>query len=154
ENVTAALASVWPTPSQLQNADVIVFYSDNPGWNEERASQLDAFLERGGGVVFLHYAVDGHEKVEALAQRIGLAWRGGYSKFRHGALDLALQAHSLSAGLPSLRLIDESYWSLVGDEKNIQLLASGTEESRSQPLIWTREQGPGRVFVSIPGHYT
>jgi type 1 glutamine amidotransferase len=51
-------------------------------------------------------------------------------------------------------LLDESYWQLVGDEKNIQLLASGVEEGAPRPLLWTREQGKGRVFVSIPGHYT
>ncbi len=27
------------------------------------------------------------------------------------------------------------------------------EEGQPQPLFWTREQGQGRVFVSIPGHY-
>ena len=50
--------------------------------------------------------------------------------------------------------MDESYWQLVGDQKNIQLLATGSEEESPQPLMWTREQGAGRVFVSIPGHYT
>jgi type 1 glutamine amidotransferase len=28
------------------------------------------------------------------------------------------------------------------------------EDSKPQPLLWTREQDRGRVFVSIPGHYT
>jgi len=54
----------------------------------------------------------------------------------------------------SLNLIDESYWQLVGSQTNIDLIASGAEEGKPQPLIWTREQGRGRVFVSIPGHYT
>jgi len=133
---------------------VIVFYSDNPGWNASRAKELDAFLAQGGGLVFLHYAVDGHQDVEGLAQRIGLAWRGGQSKFRHGPLDLQLHTHPLSAGFGKLSFIDESYWNLVGDEKNIELLASGTEENASKPLLWTRKQGKGRVVVSIPGHYT
>ena len=154
EKVSVTTADIWPSTEQLQRSDVIVFYSDNPGWNANRAKQLDAFLAQGGGLVFLHYAVDGHEDAEGLAQRIGLAWRGGQSKFRHGPLDLQLHAHPLSAGLGKVGFIDESYWNLVGDERNIELLASGAEENASKPLLWTRQQGKGRVVVSIPGHYT
>jgi type 1 glutamine amidotransferase len=33
------------------------------------------------------------------------------------------------------------------------VLASGVEEGKPQPLFWVREEGTGRVFVSIPGHY-
>src|SRR6185295_3213043 len=112
----------------LRTADVIVFYSNNPGWNADRAKELDTFLARGGGLVYLHYAVDGQKDVEALAQRIGLAWRGGASKFRHGALDLKLHPHPLAAGIGKLDFIDESYWQLVGDPKNIDLLASNSRQ--------------------------
>jgi putative heme-binding domain-containing protein len=153
EGVTVGTAMNWPSAEQLKTADVIAFYSNNPGWNADRARELDAFLARGGGLVYLHYAVDGHKDVEALAQRIGLAWRGGASKFRHGALDLKLHPHPLATGFTKLDLIDESYWQLVGDGKNIDLLASGVEDGAPQPLLWTRTPGKGRVFVSILGHY-
>ncbi len=151
--IEVSTAMNWPDENQFRNADVIVFYSNNPGWNNERAGQLDDFLARGGGLVYLHYAVDGHKEVDALANRIGLAWRGGASKFRHGAIDLKLHAHPLAAGLGKLDFIDESYWQLVGDPGKIDLLASGSEDGVDQPLFWTRTQGKGRVFVSILGHY-
>lgn len=154
DQVAVSTAEIWPSPKQIQSADIIVFYSDNPGWNAVRAKELGDFLDRGGGAVFLHYAVDGHQAVEELAQRIGLAWRGGASKFRHGPLDLKLQPHPLSMGLNHLSFTDESYWNLVGDEKGISLLASGIEENAAKPLMWTRQQGKGRIFVSIPGHFT
>jgi putative heme-binding domain-containing protein len=153
EGVTVGTAMNWPSAEQFKTADVIAFYSNNPGWNAERAKELDAFLARGGGLVYLHYAVDGHKDVDALAQCIGLAWRGGGSKFRHGALDLKLYPHPLAAGFGKLDFIDESYWQLVGDTKSINLLASGIEDGAAQPLVWTRTQGKGRVFVSILGHY-
>jgi putative heme-binding domain-containing protein len=153
DGVKVGTAMNWPSAEQLKTADVIAFYSNNPGWNAGRAKELDAFLARGGGLVYLHYAVDGHKEVDALAGRIGLAWRGGGSKFRHGALDLKLHPHPLAAGFSKLDFIDESYWQLVGDRKNIDLLASGLEDGVQQPLIWTRTQGKGRVFVSILGHY-
>ncbi|HUR46948.1 MAG TPA: ThuA domain-containing protein [Candidatus Saccharimonadales bacterium] len=154
ENVSVKTAFPWPSSSDFLQNDLIVFYSNNPGWNQERADELDQFQKRGGGLAYLHYAVDGHEAVDALSQRIGLAWRGGASKFRHGPLDLTFSPHPITQDLPPLKFYDESYWQLLGDKKGIQLVASGLEENVSQPLMWTRENGPGRVFVSIPGHYT
>ncbi len=79
---------------------MIVFYSNNPGWDAAKAAELDRFLARGGGVVLIHYAVDGHEAVEALADRIGLAWQGGKSAFRHGPLevDFSNSKHPITRG--------------------------------------------------------
>jgi type 1 glutamine amidotransferase len=145
----------FPTKTQFDAADVVVFYSDNPGWSKEKTADLDAFLTRGGGAVYIHYAVDGHDAAPELAERIGLAWGAG-AKFRHGPLDLRFtkDPHPITAGFERLALVDESYWSLRGDEKRVQVLASGAEEGKDQPLFWAREHGKGRVFVSIPGHYT
>lgn len=154
ENVTVETADKWPSAEQLQQANVIVFYSNNPEWSPGRATELDAFLNRGGGVVYIHFAVDGHQHCDELADRIGLAWRGGASAFRHGPLDLRFQPHPISAGFDQVHFVDESYWNLVGNESRINLLASGVEAGKPRPLMWTREHGNGRVFVSIPGHFT
>jgi putative heme-binding domain-containing protein len=146
----------WPSARQLGAADVIVFYSNNPGWDASKAAELDSYLARGGGVVLIHYAVDGHQAVDAFAERVGLAWQGGKSAFRHGPLDLDFSGskHPITRGFDKLRLVDESYWNLVGDPHRIEVLGTGPEEGRARPLLWTRTQGKGRVFVSIPGHYT
>ena len=154
ENVTVEKADSWPSAEQLSRSDIILFYSNNPGWSPARAAELDSFLSRGGGALYMHFAVDGHEQCDELAQRIGLAWRGGASKFRHGPLDLSFAAHPITTGLTSVHFEDESYWNLIGNKTNVELVATGPEEGASQPLMWTREQGKGRVFVSIPGHYT
>jgi putative heme-binding domain-containing protein len=156
EGVRVSTASGWPSPRQWQTADVVVFYSANPGWSAERGEQLDAYLARGGGLVYIHYAVDGHKDVAALARRIGLAWEGGASRFRHGPLELTFadKEHPITRGFGKLRLVDESYWRLSGDPGQVHVLASAVEEGTPRPLLWTRRQGKGRVFVSIPGHYT
>ena len=154
DGVNVSTAWKWPNDEQWRNADVIVFYSDNPAWNAQTAPQLNAFLARGGGAAFFHYAVDGHQDAELLASQIGLAWRGGLSKFRHGGLSLDLKPHPLTQGLSKFSLFDESYWNLIGDESRVQLIANGTEDDAPRPLMWTIEQGKGRVFVSIPGHFT
>jgi len=153
--VTLSPAFYWPSEAQFQSADLIVFYSDNPGWSEARAKQLKNYLERGGGAVFLHFAVNGQDLPEPLAESIGLVWGKG-AKYRHGALYLEFPdgAHPISKGIDKLHLVDESYWQLRGDPARIQVVATAVEDGAARPLLWTREQGKGRVFVSILGHYT
>ncbi len=153
-SIKVTTAMDWPTPEQFSTADAIVFYQQGT-WNAERANDIDAFLKRGGGVSYIHYAVDGGPNPVPFAERIGLAWQGGASRFRHGELDLVLESsHPITRNFRRVHFHDESYWNLKGDPSGITLLASGKEENAQQPLIWCREQGKGRVFVSIPGHYS
>jgi hypothetical protein len=41
----------FPSEEQLQKAEVAVFYNANPGWDAPKATALDKFHQRGGGVV-------------------------------------------------------------------------------------------------------
>jgi putative heme-binding domain-containing protein len=144
----------WPSAEDFRTADVFVFYQHGK-WDAMRARDIDAFLARGGGLVYIHYAVDGAPDSKGLADRIGLSWGQG-ARFRHGPLDVEFSrgsAHPIARNFDKVHFHDESYWRLVGDPKRVQVLATGVEEGKPQPLFWTREDGKGRVFVSIPGHY-
>lgn len=155
--VTLSGANPWPSADQWKKADVVVMFSANPAWNPQRASELDTFFQRGGGLVLLHYAVNGQRAPEELARRIGLAWNPAGSRYRHGELDLNLQTqkpHPITAGFSTLHFVDESYWNLLGDEKQVHVLATQVEEGRPRPMLWTYEPPGGRVFCSIPGHYS
>jgi putative heme-binding domain-containing protein len=156
ETIAVETADAWPSPEQLKTADVVVLYSNNPAWDAARAAELDRFLARGGGLVLIHYAVDGHKDAAALADRIGLAWQGGKAKFRHGPLevDFSKSKHPIARNLGVLRFVDESYWDLVGEPGAIDVIGTGVEEGHPRPLFWARQAGKGRTFVSIPGHYT
>jgi putative heme-binding domain-containing protein len=156
DDVKVTTAQDWPSPDDLKTADVLVFFQQGQ-WNPQRAKDIDAFLARGGGLVYIHYAVDGGTDAPGFAQRIGLAWRGGQSKFRHGPLDLGFETgnkHPIARNFDKVHFHDESYWQLTGDPKKITLLANGKEDGKAQPLFWTLEPSKGRVFVSIPGHYS
>ena len=156
ERTTVRTARDWPSPEDLRAADVLVFFQQGK-FDPNRAKDLDTFLARGGGAVYIHYAVDGGGDPPGFARRIGLAWQGGRSKFRHGHLDLDFApgaGHPITRGLGKLHLHDESYWQLVGDPERIRLLATAPDDGKPQPLIWTVEHPQGRVFVSIPGHYS
>jgi putative heme-binding domain-containing protein len=155
ENAAVEVADEWPSAKQWESANVLVFYQQGK-WTPERARRMDAFLQRGGGAVYIHYAVDGGADAPGFAQRIGLAWQGGRSKFRHGPLDLGFATgaqHPIGRNLGSVKFVDESYWGLVGDPAKVNVLATGKEDGQEQPLFWTLEPSGGRVFVSIPGHY-
>ncbi|HEV3343888.1 MAG TPA: ThuA domain-containing protein, partial [Pirellulales bacterium] len=154
DGVRVTTAMDWPAAADWQTAQAIVFYQHGT-WTADRARDVDAYLARGGGLVYIHWAVDGGGDAPGFAKRIGLAWQGG-SKFRHGPLDLDFRpgkSHPIARNFDSLHLHDESYWNLAGDRRQIRLLASGVEEGESQPLFWTTEPAAGRVFVSIPGHF-
>lgn len=156
ENTLVEIADAWPSAEQLQKADVLVFYQQGT-WTPERTRDMDAFLKRGGGAVYVHYAVDGGNDAPGFAQRIGLAWQGGRSKFRHGPLELGFETsarHPIGRNFDKVKFHDESYWQLVGDPGRISLIASGAEDGAAQPLFWTIEPSNGRVVVSIPGHFS
>ena len=157
DGVTVATANGWPAPAELAQADVLVCYSAGVPWSAERPGKLDSFLARGGGLVIIHFALNGGQAADEFSERIGLAWMGGRTRFRHGPLDITFQSHlpsPITAGFDRLHLVDESYWNLTGSPSRVNILATGDEEGMAQPLFWTREQGNGRVFCSVPGHYT
>jgi putative heme-binding domain-containing protein len=145
----------WPDSDQWAWADAVVFFQRG-NWDDQRASDLDRFLQRGGGATWIHWAVDGRQQGEQFAQRIGLAGAGAIA-YRHGPLDLVFPKesdHPIRRNMERLSLVDESYWNLAGDPNQILTLADSMEEGQLRPQVWVSERGEGRVFVSIPGHYS
>lgn len=157
------VTTAWDRPSDddFKTADVLVLFK-HFAWPKELNAQMDAYFARGGGMVLLHWAVDGGDNGEAVAQRLGLYWGAG-AKYRHGPLDLEFADQP---ELPYLRGLagkklhfhDETYWRLTGDPSRIDVLASGMEDDGDGkqvriPLIWNLTNGKGRVHVNILGHY-
>ena len=69
----------WPSEAELSKADTVVIYADggkgHPAVQEGRLSQLSAAMQRGCGLVCLHYAV---EVPKENGGREFLNWIGGY----------------------------------------------------------------------------
>lgn len=154
--VEVATSWEWPDREEFRKADVMVFYQHGD-WTPERATDIYAFLDRGGGLVYIHWAVDGRADAPGFAKRIGLASRGGKIKYRHGPLDLTFAAanrHPIARNFDRLKLEDESYWMLTGELPRERVIATQVEDKEPRSLFWTVEHARGRVFVSIPGHYS
>ncbi len=167
DGVTVETAMEWPSPDQLAAADTIAFFQKG-AWNVERAQAIDAHLAKGGGLVYIHWAVEGDAQAPAFAQRIGLASHAAKLKYRHGPLDLSFESLGIESGhshpigrhFDKVHFHDESYWLMQGDPTKIKLIATGIEDNEPRPLFWTMEPSvpkakeQGRVFVSILGHYS
>ena len=163
KDVEVHTAWEWPTKEQFAAADAIVFYQHGD-WTPERAADVDAFLARGGGLVYIHWAVDGRTRAEDFAKRIGLAAPNGNIKYRHGPLDLKFNTdakHPIARNFARAKFVDESYWKLTGALAKQRVIATQEEDGADQPLFWSVEhatdesgKAAGRVFVSIPGHYS
>src|SRR5213594_376113 len=152
------VSNSWEWPETFTNLDVVVFYFWNHNWSTSRYERLDQFLAHGGGLVMLHSATIADKEPEQLAERIGLAFQPGRSKYRHGPLDLKIVATTdepITRGLPrEIHFVDESYWPMIGEPAKVNLLATTNEEGKDWPMLWTFSRGKGRVFASIVGHYS
>ena len=67
--------------------------------------------------------------------------------------------HPIVTGISDFDLTTEQYWVLCDNYNNV--LATTTVEARpfdpwdrafTTPVVWTRQWGKGRIFVSTPGH--
>ena len=153
DGTAVSTADGWPAPDQLKAADVLVFFQKG-AWTPDRARDLDAFLVRGGGAVFVHYAVDGGKDLDGFAERIGLAWRGGQSKFRHGPLEVGFDPaarHPVARNFDRVKFVDESYWNLVGDPKRVDRIAPGRKTGRTGRCSGRERSGRGGCSCRSPG---
>lgn len=145
----------FPDDNQLATADVLMFFQKGD-WNDQRQSKMDQFFDRGGGAVYIHWAVNGNDRAGEFARRIGLASKGGSIGYRHGPLTLNVHNtdHPIMRNVEPLQLYDESYWRLTGRPLDVTLFATSIEDGEARPQMWSYERSAGRVFVSIPGHYS
>ncbi len=162
-SVSVERAWKWPSAGQFADAHVIVAFC-YLRWTEARKKQVAAYLGRGGGLVFVHPAT--WTKPAADPEVVALTGVGGFKHYRHGELRVELIApdHPIGRGLPSiLALNDEPYWPPTPpvDTNRTTVLAVSREKTppadrqeNPQPLFWTCDAGPGRVFGCVPGHYS
>jgi len=167
--VTIDTAKLFPTKSQWAKADLVVFYVQLQALKKEDFDLMDDYLRRGGGLIVIHAAMI--SSGDDVAKRFGLAW--DRKTTRWGVLPIPSKVnteidHEIFRGFPgSIELVDELYWNLAGDLKEITVLATSQAgppfalkgpptsdqlDGKSWPLFWTKQVGKGRVFGSIPGH--
>ncbi len=148
----------WPTEEHLATADAVVLYQHPKCWSDARqVKQIEAFLNRGGGLVLSHYVL--WHASAALADLLGLA-KGKDSQYKHKVITLKLPEprHPIMHGLPhTFTIADECFWNLQGDRSKVAALATSEEavgdKVSAEPVIWAYPRGKGRVMASTLGHF-
>ena len=173
--VTVEEAYLFPSKEQFERADLMIQFLHLPDLTDQQLKNFQSFVNRGGGVVSIHESciIRPLGRAEKLAKCIGCSWKGNrdshWGKFSHDHPLFLKTDHPAFKGLPgSVRLNDESYWSLLQREE-VEMIGtiapakgnagasfkdiSGSSAARSE-AFWTYRSGKGRVFGTTTGHYT
>lgn len=167
-------------PDFFQYSLVVINYGGTT-WSEKTRKNFEQYVRNGGGVIFIHSSIIPMEDWTAYNEFTGLgAWNGrdekagpylywkngkyiydysvGYAG--HHGLQHATVIENRAIEHPILKGInprwnhfkDEIYTRLRGPVKNLEILATVSENGRDEPIMWTVKPGKGRVFVSVLGH--
>lgn len=121
------------SPQGLQNADVLVLFAPGVSLNAEQQQALQQFLQRGGGIVYLHTS-----PTPVTEGAVG-----------NVVVEGALPRHPTMQGVPSFQTTDAPIQSESNLPAGAQVLA---RQRNGQPLAWVQQAGKGRIYVSALGH--
>ena len=118
---------------------------------------LREYLEQGGGLVALHWAIDNFHDWPEFATILGRVWREGESKEEHGVyrVRVADHDHPITRGMEDFTTSEEEavHYRLHGDAPiHVLAVAMTAETKEDAPVMWTHAVGKGRVFFSPFGH--
>jgi len=152
---TQIVYDVWPKADVFEGIDALVIYCDGRRKHMARGHEveLQALADRGVGMVFLHYAVDG---VPGKLDDTFLRVLGGYynkqSKNPIWAMKSPiLKSHAITRGVKPFDLREEWYYKLkFGDITPILSAVPPEEGGVSYPLAWVHGTN---VFGCTGGHF-
>ncbi|HET8549684.1 MAG TPA: ThuA domain-containing protein [Bryobacteraceae bacterium] len=159
-----------PSREELEKSHVVVIYKGDVGYLADAdKGALEAFVERGGGLVSLHDALCGPDPAY-LAKLVGGAKKHGevnYTLDAPVAYTIADKAHPIMKDMSALTLYDEAFFNMTwASDPGIHVLAAaaiaptrsaGEHRGEVVPQMWTYEHGVGggqtaRAFVWMQGH--
>ncbi len=146
----------WPESGTLEGVDALVVYCD--GGKKHVAlgheAELLALAERGVGMVFLHYAVDGEPGLlnETLMQVIGGYYDESQSQNPEWTMkNPSFAKHSVTTGVNSFELKDEWYYNLKFGEVTPLMEAVPPEEGGAAHILaWAHGS---HAFGFTGGHF-
>ena len=159
-----------PTASDLEHTDVLVIYKGDAGYmSDSEKDVLDAFVNRGGGIVSLHDSLCGPDPAY-FATLVGGAKKHGEVNYTLGAeipYTIVDKSNPIMQGMSNITIYDEAFFDMTwAKDPGIHVLATavipgtpsaGTHKGEVVPQIWTYEHTvpsgqPARAFVWMQGH--
>lgn len=159
-----------PSAQDLEASDVVVIYKGDVGYmTAAQRSALEAFVQRGGGLVSLHDALCGPDPAD-FSKLVGGAKK-------HGEVNYTLDApvsytvvdkdHPIMKDMSAMTVFDESFFNMTwASDPKIHVLATaeiaptrsaGDHKGEKVPQMWVYERPTpagqtARAFVWMQGH--
>ena len=128
---------------------------EKPDPNEKAQENLRSFVDRGGGMVMIHFACGAFRDWPEFGNLAGRIYDRTNTHDPRGPfrVEIANTNHAITRGISSFAVDDELYTCLTGD-KPIDLLASARSKVTQQnhPMAFVHRYGKGRVFQTPLGH--
>jgi uncharacterized protein len=115
---------------------------------------LLAHLAGGGGLLAMHVSATSFTTMPRWPEILGGHWVRGTTM--HPPLDearirLRPGPHPIAGDAVEIAVLDERY-SYLDVRDDVEVLGEHTYEGARHPMIWAREQGPGRIVYDGLGH--
>ena len=159
-----------PSTEDLAKIDVLVIYKGDVGFlTDTDKAALEAFVQRGGGLVSLHDALCGPDPAY-FSKLLGGAKKHGEVNYTLEApvpYTITDKAHPIMKDMSAMTLLDEAFFSMTwAPAPGIHVLATaeiaptrsaGEHKGEIAPQIWTYEHPAtgtqtARAFVWMQGH--
>lgn len=159
-----------PRAADLAHSDVVIIYKGDAGYlSDEEKAALEAYIQRGGGLVSLHDSLCGPDPAY-FATLLGGGKKHGEVNYTLGApiaYTIADSADPIMKGMTNITIWDEAFFKMTwAQNPGIHVLATtvipgtpsaGSHKGEVVPQIWTYEHTlPGgqtaRAFVWMQGH--
>ena len=150
-------------------------------WADAVKRDFEGYVQKGGGVVFIHSSIIPMENWPEYNRMAGLGawngrdenwgpylylqdgkyvydyspgWAGHHGLQHHTIIDHPSPEHPIVKGLPRSwhHFKDEIYTRLRGPAENIEVIATTRDSGRDEPMMWTVTYGKGRIFTDVLGH--
>jgi type 1 glutamine amidotransferase len=145
----------------LEDAALLVVNAGDPwrggdagrGADPEVEAALNAAIDRGVGLISIHYALASMRDYPRWREAIGGEWDEGTS-WHPPIGDLVVPVvdgdHPVTAGVSQIAVHDELYTDLAVDP-DVHVLVAHDRDAASHPLVWVRES-PTRAVATAFGH--
>lgn len=159
-----------PAKEDLEKSDVVVIYKGDVGYlSDGDKVALEAFVQRGGGLVSLHDALCGPDPAY-FSKLLGGAKKHGEVNYTLDApvpYTVVDKAHPIMKDMSGVTLFDEAFFNMTwASDPGIHVLATaaiaptrsaGEHRGETVPQMWTYEHPAAggqtaRAFVWMQGH--
>ena len=135
----------------LDRYDAVVIHTQGGKLTAEQEEGLVGFVRNGGGLVALHSATDSFVESDAYVELIGSHFRS-HKPLYSLSVDVKGVDHPMTARMENFEIFDELYTLERLDRRKVQVLATVTWGDQSEPVVYVKQEGAGRVCYIALGH--